>query len=350
MSRKHEKLISDEIYQFLHYHPESSRSEIEAGISSPPSPATLKRYLSDAGKDGMISSNGNGRSVKYSLTPKAHLLRTIKVDDYFKREIDERVIQNTYNFELINNLLAKTELFTNEEQEQLSRLHTMFSESISKLSPETRAKEMERLGIDLSWKSSQIEGNTYTLLETEKLLKENEEARGRTKEEARMLLNHKETLRFLVENKDYLKELSVSRIEDVHSLLVRELSVQRNIRSSRVGITGTNYRPLDNEFQIREALNDACNLINAKQNVFEKALLAILLISYIQPFSDGNKRTARIVCNALLLANRHCPLSFRTVDSLGYKEALLIFYEQNNLSAFKKIFIEQVEFAVKTYF
>ncbi|MBQ6704449.1 MAG: Fic family protein [Opitutales bacterium] len=209
---------------------------------------------------------------------------------------------------------------------------------------------MERLGIDLSWKSSQIEGNTYTLLETEKLLKENEEARGRTKEEAQMLLNHKEALRFLVENEDYLENLAVSRIEDVHSLLVKNLNVQRNIRTTRVGITGTNYRPLDNEFQIREALNDTCNLINAKQNVFEKALLAILLISYIQPFSDGNKRTARIVCNALLLANRHCPLSFRTVDSLDYKEALLIFYEQNNLSAFKKIFIEQVEFAVKTYF
>ena len=226
----------------------------------------------------------------------------------------------------------------------------MFSENISKLSPDSRTKEMERLGIDLSWKSSQIEGNTYTLLETEKLLKENEEARGRTKEEAQMLLNHKEALRFLVENEDYLENLAVSRIEDVHSLLVKNLNVQRNIRTTRVGITGTNYRPLDNEFQIREALNDTCNLINAKQNVFEKALLAILLISYIQPFSDANKRTARIVCNALLLANRRCPLSFRTVDSLDYKEALLIFYEQNNLSAFKKIFIEQVEFAVKTYF
>lgn len=286
----------------------------------------------------------------YSLTPKAHLLRTIEINDYFKKEIDERIIQNTYNFELIRNLLAKTELFTDEEQERLSRLHAMFSENISKLSANARAKEMERLGIDLSWKSSQIEGNTYTLLETEKLLKENEESRGRTKEEAQMLLNHKEALRFLVDNNGYLENLSVSRIEDVHSLLVKNLNVQRNIRATRVGITGTNYRPPDNEFQIREALSDTCDLINAKQNVFEKALLAILLISYIQPFSDANKRTARIVCNALLLANRHCPLSFRTVDTLGYKESLLIFYEQNNLSAFKKIFIEQVEFAVKTYF
>ena len=345
-----EKRLFDEIFQFLHYHPKSSRSEIEAGISSPPSPATLKRYLTDAIKNELIFSVGSGRAVKYSLTPKAQLLRTIEINNYFKKEIDERLIQSTYNFELIHGLLAKTELFTSEEQEKLSRLHTAFSENISTLSPNSRTKEMERLGIDLSWKSSQIEGNTYTLLETERLLKENEEAQGRTKEEAQMLLNHKEALKFLLENEDYLENLSVGRIEDVHSLLIKNLNVQRNLRTARVGITGTNYRPLDNEFQIREALNDACNLINAKQNVFEKALLAILLISYIQPFSDGNKRTARIVCNALLLANRHCPLSFRTVDSLGYKEALLIFYEQNNLSAFKKIFIEQVEFAVKTYF
>ena len=69
----------------------------------------------------MISTSGNGRAVKYSLTSKAHLLRTIEINDYFKKEIDERIIQNTYNFELIRNLLAKTELFTDEEQERLSR-------------------------------------------------------------------------------------------------------------------------------------------------------------------------------------------------------------------------------------
>lgn len=132
--------------------------------------------------------------------------------------------------------------------------------------------------------------------------------------------------------------------------MIKDLNVERNIRRSRVGITGTNYRPLDNDFQITEAMNLACNLINTRKNVFEKALLSILLLSYIQPFADGNKRTSRIVSNALLIANKYCPLSFRSVDSLKYKEAVLIFYEQNNLSAFKKIFIEQYDFAVSTYF
>jgi Fic family protein len=209
---------------------------------------------------------------------------------------------------------------------------------------------MERLGIDLSWKSSQIEGNTYSLLETEQLLKESKIAAGKTKEEAVMLLNHKDALRFILDNPDYLQSLSISHIEDIHSLLTQNLSVDQGLRSRRVGITGTQYKPLDNEFQIREAMRDTCQLINSRSNIFEKALLTLLLLSYIQPFTDGNKRTARITSNAILIANGYCPLSFRTVDSIDYKKAMLIFYEQNNLHAFKQIFISQFQFAVKEYF
>jgi Fic family protein len=209
---------------------------------------------------------------------------------------------------------------------------------------------MERLAIDLSWKSSQIEGNTYTLLETERLLKYKHTASGKTKEEAVMLLNHKEAIDFLMEHPDYLTPLSVSKIEDIHALLIKELGVDKNIRKRRVGISGTNYRPLDNEFQILEALADMCDLVNGKESVFEKALLVLVLISYIQPFADGNKRTARIVSNAVLMNYQYCPFSFRTVDSIEYKKAMLLFYEQNNISSIKKIFIEQFEFAVNTYF
>ena len=107
---------------------------------------------------------------------------------------------------------------------------------------------------------------------------------------------------------------------------------------------------MDNEFQIREAIHDTCNLINGKECVFEKALLTLVLLSYIQAFTDGNKRTARITSNAILIANGYCPLSFRTVSSIDYKKAMLIFYEQNNLHAFKQIFIDQFQFAVKEYF
>ncbi len=234
--------------------------------------------------------------------------------------------------------------------EKLESFQNLFRKNISLLTETEYKKELERLAIDLSWKSSQIEGNTYTLLETERLLKERETASGRTKEEAIMLLNHKDAIDFIIDNPDYLVSLTISKIEDIHGILIKELIFERNIRKRRVGISGTNYRPLDNEFQIVEALSNMCDLIDQKENVFEKALLLLVLISYIQPFADGNKRTARIVSNAVLMSNKYCPISFRTIDSVEYKKAMLLFYEQNNITKFKEIFINQFEFAVKTYF
>ena len=165
-----------------------------------------------------------------------------------------------------------------------------------------------------------------------------------------MLLNHKDAIDFIVGHPDYMHTMSVKAIEDIHSLLNKELGINRNLRTRRVGITGTNYRPLDNAFQIKEAFESMCKLVNKKSNIFEKSLLTLVLISYIQGFMDGNKRTARIVSNAILIANNHCPISFRTVDSIDYKKAMLIFYEQNNITPFKRIFVEQFKFAANTYF
>lgn len=342
--------LCNEILEFLHYHPESSRSEITDGIATKVSSATLKRAISEAVKQNLIHVTGKGKATKYSITPQAHVLITLNIDTYFEKEIDERIVQQGFNFGLIQQILPCVTLFSDEELRHLTNLQNTFAQNVSMLSSLEYMKEMERLGIDLSWKSSQIEGNTYSLLETERLLTEKEEAKGKSKEEAIMLLNHKESLKFILQEPDYLETLTVTHIEDIHSILTKDLNVDRNIRSRRVGITGTNYRPLDNEFQIREAMRDACELINGKSCVFEKALLALALLSYIQPFADGNKRTARIVSNAILIANKYCPLSFRTVDSIDYKKAMLIFYEQNNISAFKRIFMEQFEFAVNTYF
>lgn len=274
----------------------------------------------------------------------------LDLDTYFDKDVDERQIQNSFNFELINDVLPKVEIFTPNELQQLEDAQVVFRQHLSEMSDLEYRKEMERLGIDLSWKSSQIEGNTYSLLETERLLKDKQTANGKTKEEAVMLLNHKDALDFILDVPDYLKNLTVPRIEEIHALLIKDLGVERNIRHRRVGITGTNYTPLDNEFQIREALEDSVRLINSKNNIFEKAFLSLVLLSYIQAFTDGNKRTARIVSNGILIANGYCPISFRTVDSIDYKKAMLMFYEQNNIAAFKQIFIDQFLFAVRTYF
>lgn len=342
--------IENEILQILHYNPMSNRADIASMLANAPSESTMKRLMSQAIKNGFVIVHGKGPATRYTLSPQAHVTMPLDIDTYFANDVDDRKVQESYNFELINEILPKVTIFTNEELARLNKAQHAFESNISDMTDNEYRKEMERLGVDLSWKSSQIEGNTYSLLETERLLKDKQTAKGKTKEEAIMLLNHKDALDFILEVPDYLKELSVHRIEDIHSILVKELDVDRNIRHRRVGITGTNYSPLDNEFQIREAIEDMCKLVNYKDNVFEKALLALVLLSYIQAFTDGNKRTARITSNAILLANRYCPISFRTVDSIDYKKAMLMFYEQNNISAFKKIFIEQFEFAVKTYF
>ncbi len=340
--------LKEQIITFIKEHPSCSSKEIHQSLEV--SIATVKRMLSRLISEGLILAEGKLKGTKYVLSPSYELLYLLDVEEYFKKEVDERQIRENFNLTLMPGVLTKAALFTDAEMQHLELLHREYQDNISHLSKAEYAKELERLAIDLSWKSSQIEGNTYSLLETERLLKEKETAAGKPKDDATMLLNHKEALNFIIEHPDYVAPLSIRGIEDIHSLLIKDLGVDRNIRQRRVGISGTNYKPMDNEHQIREALNDMCDLINRKENVFEKALLALALLSYIQAFGDGNKRTARITSNALLMAYGYCPISFRTVDSVEYKKAMLIFYEQNNISAFKEIFKAQFEFAVKTYF
>jgi Fic family protein len=339
-----------EIIDFVNSNPQCSSKDIHDGIKTSISYATVKRILSKLTTENLLVIDGKGKATKYSISAAYKLLQPIDIEQYYKKEIDERIIIDSFNFQLITETLSQINVFTDVELDRLIEYQNKYTNNISKLTELEYKKELERLAIDLSWKSSQIEGNTYTLLETERLIKESETASGKTKEEASMLLNHKDSIDFIIANPEYLEPLTISKIEDIHSILTKELNIDKNIRNRRVGISGTNYKPLDNEFQILEALKETCDLVNSKTNVFERALLILVLISYIQPFADGNKRTARIVSNAILMNNKYCPLSFRTVDSIDYKKAMLLFYEQNNITKFKKIFIEQFEFAVNTYF
>ncbi len=353
MSRKFNPMIDKlelEIIELIRKNQESSSREIFESVSISVSYATVKRILSKLIDENLLSKKGQGKATKYLISPTYEILHPVDIEKYYEKEIDERQIKENFNFNLIPETLNECSVFTANELEQLGLLQKQFERNISQLTEIEYKKELERLAIDLSWKSSQIEGNTYSLLETERLLKEKETASGKTKEEAIMLLNHKDAIDFIIENPDYLIPLSVSKIEDIHSLLIKELGVDKNIRKRRVGISGTNYRPLDNEFQILEALSNMCELVNNKESIFEKALLLLVLISYIQPFVDGNKRTARIVSNAVLMNYNYCPISYRTVDAVEYKKAMLLFYEQNNISSFKEIFIDQFRFAVNTYF
>ncbi len=327
-----------------------SSKEIHDGLKFDISYATVKRVLTKLITENLISVRGKGKATQYFISEFYNLIFTIDSDDYYLDDINERNINKNFNFNLLDTIFPKAEIFTPEELKFLKSLHNKYLNNISTLSNTLYKKDLERLGIDLSWKSSQIEGNTYSLLETEQLLKEMIEAKGKQKEEAIMLLNHKFALDYILDSPNYFLKLDVKKIIEVHSLLIEGLGVEKNLRKRVIGITGTNYKPLDNEHQIKEAVDVTCNLINSKEGVFDKAFLLLLMLSYIQAFEDGNKRTARLMSNAILISNNYCPISFRTVDSIDYKKAMLIFYEQNNISAFKKIFIEQYEFAVNTYF
>ena len=339
-----------ELLDFILQHPNLSSSEIHGNLGLTTSLLTTKRRLSYLVNKNFLQKSGKGRATRYVVSKTYKLNFPVNLDSYFTREINEREIIEHFNFDLIDNILPGAQLFSKDEISYLKQLQKKYISNISTLSNTLYKKDLERLGIDLSWKSSQIEGNTYSLLETEQLLKEKKEASGKQKEEAQMLLNHKATLDYILDSPNYYLKIDNRKISEVHGLLIDGLGVEKSVRSRLIGITGTNYKPLENEHQIKEALSSTCELVNAAEESFEKALLILLLLSYIQAFEDGNKRTARLMSNAVLISNNHCPISFRTVDSIHYKKAMLLFYEQNNISAFKKIFMEQYEFAVNNYF
>ncbi|MBO5441888.1 MAG: Fic family protein [Alphaproteobacteria bacterium] len=339
------------ILAFIKSHKSTTRQKVQNYIEQlfdKTSKITLLRDLELLLNDGLIIKSGNARATEYHPAISSELLETIDIETYFAQEADSRKLKSEkFNFEIWSLL---TNLLTEKEKSDFQQLNQKYLLNKAKLTPMILHKELERLTIELAWKSSKIEGNTYTLLDTERLLKDNVSAKGKSKAETQMILNHKKALDYLIDRPEYYKELSLSKIEDIHRLLVDGLDVSLGIRRNVVGIVGTNYKPIDNAFQIKEALQELIKIINQTENPLEKALLAVLMIAYIQPFEDGNKRTSRILGNALLLANNYCPLSYRSVDEVEYKKAIILFYEQNNASYFKQLFLEQFKQAVEKYF
>jgi len=204
--------------------------------------------------------------------------------------------------------------------------------------------------IELSWKSSKIEGNTYTLLETESLIKQGKEAVGKTKHESTMILNHKDAFKVIFEHRRDFAKLTKRDVFELHNVLTAGLDISSGIRKQAVGITGTTYTPLAYEWELETALEGMMDLVNRVSSPLEKAILTSTFLAYIQPFADGNKRTSRMLANAILLAYDYFPLSYRSIDENEYKQAMIIFYETNNYYHTKRLFLDQYRFATKTYF
>ena len=308
---------------------------------------TVKRELSELKNAGLLQISGAGRSVKYSIHSTGRIFADIPSHEYLATEPDKRFGLKNYNFELFDSVPA--ELFSESEINELEKATEIYLKNIQSISKTLEEKELERFIIELSWKSSKIEGNTYTLLDTEKLIERGIEAKGHNKTEASMILNHKEAFKFVRENANSFKTLDLAKMEEVHKILVKDLDVHYGLREKAVGVTGSTYRPLDNMHQIKEAVASLCDAVNRMASPYAKAMLALLGISYIQPFEDGNKRTSRLIANAILLAHKRAPLSYRSVDENNYREAVMIFYELNSTLPFKKIFVEQYIFGAKNY-
>ncbi len=324
-----------------------SSSEVATLAPRKQSLVTVKRQLSALTKEGYLKQSGAGRSVKYTLSKKGLLLRPFNISNYLEKGPDERLKNHNFQFDILEPPYEV--LFSDIELISLEKATNQYINNASNSDPESRKKELMRFIVEFSWKTSQIEGNTYDLISTERLLLYGEKSSTNSEFEAQMILNQKEALEFILENSELWKTPRISSLEKLHSIVGENLDISRNLRKTLVGITGTNYRPLETEFQIRDALELLFRYIANANNIYEKALLSVLGISYIQPFVDGNKRTSRLLGNAILISENYAPLSYRSVDDRLYKEACLVFYEQNNIETFKKLFIDQYIFSAKNY-
>lgn len=327
-----------------------NRSQIEKLLSEDQlvSKITVVRDLADLIEKKYIKQEGSGPSTFYSLSSQPTNLPIFDLNNYFRLDVDKR---NTKGDRYSENLLNEIDnFFKSKDLTEINDTRNTFKNIMSKRNSTEIKKELERFVIELSWKSSKIEGNTYTLLDTENLIKNNVEASNNTKEESQMILNHKYAFDYILKNLDSFKNFSVESLKLLHSIIVKNLNIQTDYRSHSVGIAGTKYLPLDNKYQIEDAVLQLEKKLKKIESPFVKAFATLVFVSYIQPFADGNKRTARMLSNALLIANSYYPLSYRSVDEIEYKKALIIFYEQFNIYYFKDIFLKQYKFSVENYF
>lgn len=217
----------------------------------------------------------------------------------------------------------------------------------------THAREIfNRLLIDLSWNSSRLEGNTYSLLETERLLQLGETAEGKKAWEAQMILNHKRAIELLV---DQAEEVAFNpyTIQNLHALLADNLledpQAVGRLRAIPVGIEGTVYEPLAVPQLIEECFRQILETAGMIEDPFEQAFFVMVHLPYLQPFEDVNKRVSRLAANIGLIRGNLCPLSFVDVPERAYVDGLLGVYELNRTELLRDVFVWAYERSAARY-
>lgn len=213
-------------------------------------------------------------------------------------------------------------------------------------------KVMDRLLIDLSWNSSRLEGNTYSLLETQRLLELGESAEGRKAEETQMLLNHKAAIELLAQQSE---EVGFNRytVCSLHALLSDNLlpdpGAGGRLRSHAVAIGRSVFQPLEVPQLIEERFEEILTKATAIGDPFEQAFFVMVHLPYLQPFEDVNKRVSRLAANIPLVKHNLSPLSFVDVPQDDYLHAILGVYELNRVDYLRDVYVWAYERSCARY-
>jgi len=354
MSNKIE-LQFHEILTILDTHPEGlHRGDISDLLKNSITDKTLQRRLADLAEDGRLTIQGIKRGTKYFPThrttePLETELRDINTDIFSQSSQSvlkflekplhtrERV---SYNREFLEDYVPNETIYIPiESRDRLRQEGKRFDEE---LAAGTYARQIsERLLIDLSYNSSRLEGNTYSKLDTQRLVEEGISADGKTHEETVMIMNHKEAIVFLIENAADIK-LDSFTLLNLHNLLSQDLLMDPascgNVRRFEVDIGKSAYKPLNNPHVLKEMLELILLKSRKINDPFEQSFFVLIHLSYLQAFEDVNKRTARLTCNIPFIKNNLCPLSFTDVSRDDYSAALLTIYEKNDITPMHDLF------------
>ena len=316
----------------------ASIKDVSAVMEKLLSRRTLQRRLGQLVAQKKLTLKGRGRGSRYikkitielditlpSLKVESHAEVYIPVSregEQIKQAVRES-IQNRppmgYNREFIDDYIPNTTFYLSLEIRQ--RLYET-GQSLDDHRPTgTYARQIfNRILIDLSWNSSRLEGNTYSLLETDRLFEFGEIAEGKQAKESQMILNHKAAIELLVEQAREIGFNSYT-ICNLHALLSDNLLADPracgNLRAIPVGISGTVYIPLEVPHLIKESFLKVLEKATAIENPFEQAFFAMVHLPYLQPFEDVNKRVSRLSANIPLIRDNLCPLSFIDVPEQG---------------------------------
>ena len=217
---------------------------------------------------------------------------------------------------------------------------------------------LNRLLIDLSWASSQLEGNTYSRLDTRALIEHGQVAQGKAATETQMILNHKTAIELLVESVERQGSASAAGFDrytllNLHAALAENLlpnpADEGRVRQHIVEIGKSAFRPLSVPQQIDEALAMLLTKASQIDDPFEQAFFMLVHVPYLQPFADINKRTSRLIANLPLFRANLCPLTFVDVPEAAYSRAILGVYELTRVELLRDVFVWAYERSTQEY-